>query len=83
VAGNIIVECTFNPALGREEFDAHCERLADCFRVRFVEWRGKHFAKDGSRALLVAEAADSETVRNALRSAGVPFDKVWPAAEEV
>jgi hypothetical protein len=82
VAGRIIVECSFETPLTREEFRARCEKMELCFRVRFVKPLATYLASDGSRAILVLDAPDGETVRNALRSAGTPFERVWRSAED-
>jgi hypothetical protein len=78
----IIAEVAFPAALTRDEFERQREKLEMCFRIRFVKWIATYFAADGSRAMLVVDASDSETVRNALRSSGTPFEKVWPADQQ-
>ena len=36
-------------------------------------------AADGMRAVCMFEADDAESVRDANRTAGMPFDRVWAA----
>jgi hypothetical protein len=79
LANVIIAELAFPAPVARDELARQREKLEVCFRIRFVKWVTTYFATDGSRVLLVVEASDCETVRNALRSSGTPFDKVWPA----
>jgi len=72
-------ERTFAKALSEEEFAAGGKALAPCIAERDVRWVASHFSADGLRSVCVYEAADAERVREANRTAGMPFDKVWPA----
>ncbi len=74
-----LCERTFTPPLTPAQFAANGEALAPCLEARNISWIASHFAADGSRCVCMYDAADAELVRDANRTAGLPFDKVWPA----
>jgi Protein of unknown function (DUF4242) len=74
-----LCERTFSPPLTPSQFAAGGEVLAPCLQARNVAWVASHLATDGARCICVFDAADAEAVRDANRTAGLPFDKVWPA----
>jgi len=56
------------------------DRGASCrvqHRVRFLR---TYFSADRRRMVCCYAAPDAESVRLAQRQAGVPFERVWPAA---
>jgi hypothetical protein len=75
----IVAECMFDPPLTNADFSALNAKLDPCLRVRFVKLVSSYLREDGARAVLVFEAGDCESVRNAFRSAGTKFDTVWRA----
>jgi len=52
---------------------------ADCFRMHRVQWIESRVSDDGSRLICRFRAPDAESVRIALRRAGISFDSVWVA----
>ncbi len=60
-------------------FTAAGEKLTPCIQERDITHLASHFANDGSRSVCVYEAADAERVREANRTAGAPFERVWSA----
>jgi hypothetical protein len=74
-----IVERLFSPPVTEAQFTASGEKLHPCIDERDVTAISSFFSPDGSRAICVFEAADAERVREANRSAGAPFERVWQA----
>lgn len=72
-------ERTFSPPLTVEAFGEGGKVLAPCLEARSVKWLASHLATDGSRSVCMFEAEDAEAVRDANRTAGLPFDRVWAA----
>jgi hypothetical protein len=62
-----------------EEFTAAGKVLMPCLEARDVKWISSHLASDGMHSICVYEALDAEAVREANRTAGVPFERVWQA----
>ncbi len=74
-----MVERTFEKPLSIEDFHAGGKLLDPCLQARDIKWVASHLAADGKHSVCVYEAADAESVREANRTAGMPFDKVWLA----
>ena len=77
----MIVEYEFDPPATEEEFDAAAARLDPCLTGRDVSWVRSFVALDRRRRICVFDAPDAESVRQAYRSAGVSFVRVWSAEE--
>ena len=78
--GIYVVEETFEPAIDAGGLDGYTDKLSPCLRTYDVKWVASYVARDGSQCVCVYEANDAESVRQAYRSAQVPFQfKVWPA----
>lgn len=75
----LVVEYEFNPPITREGLSQMKAQLAPCTSVRQIRGIRTVIAADGSRGFCEIEAPDAETVREAYRSARVPFRSVWPA----
>jgi hypothetical protein len=75
----VIVEQVFESPTDAASLRAVCANLERCLAVREVTFVSSWLAQAGKRALFVYEAPDAEAVRNAHRSAGVPFERVWSA----
>ena len=73
-------ERAFSPPLTAAAFAEGGKVLAPCLEVREVKWLGSNFATDGSRSVCMFEARDAESVREANRTAGMPFEKIWAAS---
>jgi hypothetical protein len=54
-------------------------RIDRCLAARGARWMRSFFTPDGRRAICQFEAPDAETVREAFRMAGHPFDRAWVA----
>jgi hypothetical protein len=74
-----MVERVFVPAVSEEQFLQAGEALGPCIAERGVKHVSSHLAIDGTRSICIYEAADAERVREANRTAGAPFEKVWLA----
>ena len=72
-------ERTFSPPITEAQFMNAGDALAPCIQARDVKYLGSHFAADGSRSVCMFEAADAERVREANRTAGAPFERIWQA----
>jgi hypothetical protein len=77
--GIYCVERLFSPPLSEAQFMAGGEALAPCLQERDIKHLGSFLAADGSRSVCTYEASDAERVREAQRTAGVPFERVWEA----
>lgn len=74
-----VVERVFSPPVTEAQFYAAGEILAKCIQERDIKWLSSHFSADGSRSVCMYEASDAERVREANRTAGAPFERVWQA----
>jgi hypothetical protein len=77
----IICERSFPTALSVEDFGGSGAVLQPCLDVRGIRWLGSSLAADGRRSVCRFDAADAESVREANRAAGLPFECVWAATE--
>jgi Protein of unknown function (DUF4242) len=75
----LIVEYEFNPPITEEGLAQMGTKLAPCAALRRIRRLRTVIAADGRRGFCELEAPDAETVREAFRSARVPFHAVWPA----
>jgi len=75
----IIVEYAFDPPRTPDELAADARRIDECLAVRDGAWRRSSVAPTGRHMVCEFEAPDAECVREALRSASVPFVRVWTA----
>ncbi len=77
----IICERSYPVPVSLERFRAATRAQNPCFKVRGVRWLGSALSSDGLRVLCRYEASDAESVRQANREAGLPFEHVWAAHE--
>jgi hypothetical protein len=75
----VIVQYAFDPPLTPEDEAAMARRLDPCLTVRHGAWRRTSLSRDRRRMTCEFEAPDAESVREALRSADVPFVDVYSA----
>jgi hypothetical protein len=75
----VVVEQTFETPMSDEELSIFAKRLDPCLDLRNGTWARSYLAFDRKRMVCEFEAPDAESVREALRSANVPFDRVWSA----
>jgi hypothetical protein len=76
---NVIVERTFTTPLTDEEHSRGGKKLDSCLKMRNARWLRSYLSTDRLRMVCEFEAADAESVRDAHRSAGSPFERVWTA----
>ncbi len=75
----LVLEQTFETPLTAEDLGEAAKRLDRCLEAHGARWRRSYLSKDRKRMICEFEAADAEQVRESARSAGVPFDRCWPA----
>lgn len=73
----VVLERTFDPATGRSEFERAARDLEGCLETREVKPIRSVVAADYSHAFCEFEAPDADTLRAALRAAGIRFQRVW------
>jgi len=76
---HLIVEQVFDAALTDEAHGRIGERLDKCLGVHGACWVRSYLSTDRRRMVCEFEAPDAEAVRTSYRSAGVAFERVWPA----
>lgn len=79
-AGTVVVERQFAQPVEFAALQEIEDRGAWCLARHRVRFLRTYFARDRLRMLCVYEARDAESVRDAQRQAGMPFDKAWAAA---
>ncbi len=72
----VLVEYAMPPEAEVEEIT---RRLDRCLELRGARWMRSYITPDGRRSLCEFEAPDGESVREAFRTAGLPFDRAWIA----
>src|ERR1700722_5566789 len=75
----VLVEQVFTEPLTDERYMASAERLDPCLEVRRGAWRRSSLSLDRLRLVCEFEAPDAESVREALRNAGIAYERVWSA----
>lgn len=75
----LIVEQTFDPPLTDEQHNRLAGQLDPCLESYGARWMRSYLSADRRRMVCEFEAADAEAVRQSYRSAGVEFERVWPA----
>src|SRR5690349_8505459 len=75
----IIMEQVFESPLTDADLAARAKRLDECLDLRDGIWCRSYLSQDRKRIICEFEAPDAETVREAQRSAGGTFERVWNA----
>jgi hypothetical protein len=75
----VIVEQVFTEPLTDERYSAFAKAIDPCLEIRQGLWRRSSVSKDKLRMTCEFEAPDAESVREAFRSAGMEFVRVWAA----
>jgi hypothetical protein len=75
----VIVDQVFTEPFTDERYAAFAKQLDPCLEVRNGAWRRSSLSLDRLRMTCEFEAPDADSVREALRSAGIAFERVWPA----
>jgi hypothetical protein len=73
----VIMEQSFAEPMSDEALSDFSKRLDPCLDLRDGTWARSYVSNDRRRMFCEFEAPDAEAVREALRSAGIPFDRVW------
>ena len=76
----VMVEQSFDTPLSDDSYRKLAARIDPCLDVREAVWCRSYISADRKRIVCEFEAPDAESVREAMRSAGVPFERVWSAA---
>jgi hypothetical protein len=75
----VMMEQSFAEPMSDEALGDFAKRLDPCLELRDGTWARSYVSSDRRRMVCEFEAPDAEAVRGALRSAGIPFDRVWTA----
>lgn len=76
-AANVLVERKFDDAVTLQQIQEIEEAGIGCLESRNVRFIRTFFAADQKRMICLYEAPDAESVRQAQREAGVPFEEAW------
>jgi len=75
----VMMEQFFDPPLSDEEYGKMSKKVDPCLDQHDAIWVRSYIAADRKRCICEFEAPDAESVREAFRSAGVPFARIWAA----
>ncbi len=75
----VVAEQVFDPPMSDEDYAAFAKRIDPCLEVRHGMWRRSYVSPDKRRMTCEFEAPDADSVREAFRSAGLKFERVWTA----
>jgi predicted RNA-binding protein with PIN domain len=75
----VIVETAFDPPITQDEFDEMAAKTSKCLEEREAHWLTSYFSVDRRRRICVFDAKDAESVRQAYRTSGAQFERVWTA----
>lgn len=74
-----IVERYFDEPIILADIEEQERQSKSCFDMRNVSFLHTYVSPDRKRTICVYEAPDAESVREAQREAGLPFERVWAA----
>ena len=74
-----VVEREFPQPLTDEEMNETARKLDECLPAHNAVWKGSVVSIDRTRMICQFDAPGSEEVKNANRSAGAVFKRVWEA----
>lgn len=74
---HVIVEQAFTEPLTDERYAVFSKKLDPCIEVRHGMWRRSALALDKKRLICEFEAPDAESVREAFRMAGLPYERIY------
>jgi hypothetical protein len=75
----VIAEHTYREPFTDERYAESAKKLDPCLEIRNGIWRRSSLSLDRLRMICEFEAPDAEAVREAMRGAGVAFERVWTA----
>jgi len=73
----VLVEYALPP---EAEVEPMARRIDRCLELRGARWMRSYLTQEGRKAICEFEAPDAESVREAFRSAGQPYDRAWVAS---
>jgi hypothetical protein len=74
-----MVEQVFTEPFTDERYAEFARKVDPCLEVRNGMWRRSSLSLDRLRMICEFEAPDAESVREALRSAGIAYERIWTA----
>jgi len=74
-----IVEHEYKSPLTDELHNEEAKRADPCLAQYGVTWKASYLSTDRMKQICEFECETAEHIRNALRSAAVPFARVWQA----
>ena len=77
----VVMEMESPEPVTDEQVEAMKHAAETCFEINDVLRKRTYLSSDRKRFVCVCEARDAESVRRALESAGIPFDRVWNATD--
>ena len=77
-AANVLVERRFADSVTLQQIQDIEDAGIACLESRNVRFIRTFFSVDQKRMICLYEAPDAESVRQAQREAGVPFEEAWP-----
>ena len=78
---DVIVERAFDPPATMEDFFAMAQKGLGCLTLYNIEWQKSFLSENGKQLVCHFRAADTETVRTALRQLGHSITAAWPATQ--
>src|SRR4029077_8249066 len=75
----VLTEQVFQEPFTDERYAAFSKKLDPCLEVRNGLWRRSSLSLDRLRLICEFEAPDAEAVREALRTSGIAYERVWSA----
>ena len=75
----VIVEQVYPEPMSEEILANFAKKLDPCLAVRSGQWRRSAVSVDRLRMTCEFEAPDAESVREAFRTAGLPYERAWSA----
>jgi ubiquinone/menaquinone biosynthesis C-methylase UbiE len=75
----VMMEQVFQEPFSDERYADFAKKLDSCLEVRSGAWRRSSLSIDRLRMVCEFEAPDAEAVRDAARTAGIPYERVWTA----
>jgi hypothetical protein len=75
----VIMEKTFPEPATDEIVDKMRKATEACFEINDMARKVTYASADRLRFICVMDARDLETARRALESAGMKYDRLWPA----
>jgi ubiquinone/menaquinone biosynthesis C-methylase UbiE len=75
----VMAEQRFEEPFTDERYAAFAKKMDPCLEVRRGMWRRSSLALDRLRMICEFEAPDAEAVREAFRTSGLAYERVWTA----